>query len=262
MNTFPSILRASLLAAIALASAGASGRPGDQEAYLIEARILKVPSSPPWRLLTVNSDRITVISPEPAVQLGKAARVDFGGLTMSLDDDVITWNGDTDPPDESGIEVLAAPQLAVWNGQEAELRISSGALEYFERQEDGRFALRRTPEDQQPGLTLAATVHADKAAGAVTLDCRLRIVRCTKRLPLPGVSLDVGPPVIEQQETRTSVVLNPGDWCLLSGLASGAPPKVGASDGGDAHGLLVLVRVTRVPPSAGSPSSPVRTGSR
>ena len=210
--------RATLLVAVTLASVGASGSDGEQEAYLIEARILKVPSSPPWRQITVNAARVTTIaSPAPAFLLGKGRAIDFGGVTMSLDGDVITWNGDPGSSSGSAIEVLAAPQLAVLSGQNAELKISSGALEYFERQEDGRFALRRTSDAQQPGVTLAATVHADKAADAVTLDCHLRIVRCTKRLPLPGVSLDVGPPVIAQQETRTSVVLNLGEWCLLSG---------------------------------------------
>lgn len=248
MNSLQLTLRASLLAITTLGSAGTFGREGDQMAYRLEVRVLKVPSSPPWSLLTVESGRIAVVAArQPAVQLGKAARIAFGHLTMSLDGDVITWNGESEPPEASGIEVLSAPQLAVLDGKNAELRIDSGPLEYFEREEDGRFALRTTSDSEQPGLTLAATVHADGAAGAVKLDCSLRIVRCTRRLPLPGVALDVGPPVITQQETRTSVLLDPGDWCLLGGHSMESASARSGEQGGDGHGLMILVRVTPIP---------------
>ena len=118
--------------------------------------------------------------------------------------------------DTKGVNVLAAPKIITGAGNEAIIRVQSD-LQYFECQTNGSFALKTIPDEESPGVHLAATMNP-AADSKVDLDIDFRFNILVKRKSIPGVSLDVGLPLMKTREIKTKIGLCLNQWILFGGL--------------------------------------------
>jgi len=112
---------------------------------------------------------------------------------------------------ESPIHLIAAPQILVQNGNKAKVQIlSNQRLEYFEKREDGFFELR---ESQEPtGLLIEITAEKD-AQGKILLSPMTFSLRWVqKREAIPGLTLQVGKPILETTDYPTDILITPGKF--------------------------------------------------
>jgi hypothetical protein len=87
---------------------------------------------------------------------------------------------------------------------------SAKQIQYFERRPDGLFELKTS--DASHGIHFEATVDKGESSGTFLCDMKTYVSLVGKRLPIEGVTLDVGVPVVTKRESRTSVSLKPGKY--------------------------------------------------
>jgi hypothetical protein len=147
------------------------------------------------------------------------------GPTVNLSVRGLRWTADKnglDLPDENAlqeslVEIVARPSILLPLGESAEFRIGGDQpVQYFvETEDDGVFELRTeqkfvgyvfgctlTPSDETEGALVAKIVSAIDSVG-------------DQRRSVPGLSLDVGPPVSTEILRNTTVTMRPKDWFAL-----------------------------------------------
>jgi hypothetical protein len=156
--------------------------------------------------------------------------VAWGDSTLTSDGATLRWNGvelplqPAAPPPGTSVKVLATPRITTPVGGGG-AQVKAGVNEptqYFEREADGRFALRVTPVAAELNLTF--TLEKASAADALRVGWTYDLTQLGERKPLPGVSLQVGPPEIRKLSARSAAHAKIGEWCLIafresSGLA-------------------------------------------
>lgn len=161
------------------------------------------------------------------------ASLDSDGRVLSVNGQTLSLGGDTAPPDGGGLSVVAAPRLRTLLGQRCQLKSGIGEpLQYFEREPDGRFALK--PASVRPLLEVNMLPSKGSRADTVDTELKYRFVRLGKRTPLRGVSLDVGAPEVLESSGGTQAEVAVGEWHLL---------VLGHSD--LTSGLVLLIKLTR-----------------
>ncbi|MBU4199196.1 MAG: type II and III secretion system protein [Verrucomicrobia bacterium] len=140
-----------------------------------------------------------------------------------------------------GVKVLAAPMIAARVGQEAIIRVQS-QIQYFDPQTNGSFALKTLPEKESPGIRLAATINPTTAGNiAVNVDLQLNTLK--ERMPIQGVSMDVGLPLIQKRAIKTKIEFRLDQWVLV-----GRYLFQDVSSGKQEY-LAIFVQVTDDPPT-------------
>ena len=156
------------------------------------------------------------------------------GLTLRATADGWTWNDKPEPPAGAAIEKIAAPKICALPAQEFSVFIGSEIpIQYFEKTPQGLFALKELKE--WTGVKLKAAVEPSGEGEVLIRDLSVQVRTVGARVPLEGVKLDVGPPVVAASELTTTVKA-PRD--CYTGLIFG----------GESQGVILLrVKVSAAP---------------
>lgn len=165
----------------------------------------------------------------------------IGNLHLSIESNgQLLANGSPDFQSEEGFRVVSAPRVVLPEGEEATLR-SGSTSQYMVRQPDGDFRLEAVDPDNDAGMKLNMTVHSVDDVGQsrplVDLEYSASTTFMVGRDPIPGVGLDIGPPVFETRrvETRLRIPLN--RWVFLHTVTARE-----AGDGSTSR-LITLVKI-------------------
>jgi hypothetical protein len=166
-----------------------------------EATRLQIHPLPPDTVAEENAG-----STKGSLLLFTAAKLRLGGVSLVADATGWRWSGKDLPPQGSGIERIASPKIMVLVGQAFQLEIGSREpIEYFERRADGLFEFRKS--DEVTGLKLSCTVEKGKDECLILRDLTIKLASIENRVPIEGVSLDVGQPIVRTQESVFTVAI-------------------------------------------------------
>ena len=167
----------------------------------------------------------------------KVSTTDFewGDLRLHIEGDTLEWNGNPQPPDDPRIELTANPKIKTIEGKKSTLFIGQEGIGYFEPTGTGDPPLFVYKTIEQPvGLKLEVVVSEKSKQGSVYVDLNYSSSAVIRREKLPGISLNVGLPLISTQTIQTRVRPKLNNWMRLGGL-----------EGGQAA-LLTLLKVSEV----------------
>jgi hypothetical protein len=154
-----------------------------------------------------------------------------GGFQVIEDDDLVKMLTEKD------VDLLSAPSIIALAGQEATISIQT-ELQYFERDGEDTFVLKKLPEEKSPGVRLTAAMKpADNGNVGIDIDLWLNTMKDRKRIP--GLTLDVGSPIMQSQNIKTQIVVPPAQWAAIESL------QLQDGDSGKREHLMILVRVTQ-----------------
>lgn len=159
--------------------------------------------------------------------------IEVAGVKLRADESGWTWDGKPSPTDTKKVVLLSSPKVVVLFGTAFEIFVGSEQpIQYFERLPDGRFELKTL--SGKTGLRISGSVVPGQPGGLVLRDMTIQLLSVESRVPIEGVELDVGQPIIASRECKASIALSPGRDCgiLLRTEGYGA--------------LIVRVRVTQV----------------
>ena len=140
----------------------------------------------------------------------------------------------------NSIVLMAAPRIRVLNGEVAVIAVESvRKLEYFERRSDGLFELKGMYEPT--GLDIKAPLTLEKD-GRIRLNLEIVLRSVEKREPVPGVTLQVGRPILQMREHKAELLVRPGkEYGIL------------LHAGDEGQGVLIFrLRLEMAKPAAGS----------
>ena len=163
------------------------------------------------------------------------ADITAGGVRFRAREDGWTWNGKSEPPPGISVEKIASPRIVAAAGQPFELFIGSEVpIQFFEKRPDGLFELKDLKE--WTGLKIQATIDSGTGDTVMVKELTVAVRTVGKRMPLEGVSLDVGPPVVAARE-------------LVTTLACELDRNYGVLFESEGRGMLLLkIRVSQPPP--------------
>lgn len=161
-------------------------------------------------------------------------RIQLGDVTLSLGKEPL-WNGQSMPPEGSGIQILSMPRLEVRPGAKAVVRSSSSPVQYLEAASADCYVLKTLPVEDGPGvrLEIQPSLRGARISSAVTATVRY----VSRRQPIPGVDLDVGPPILSTRELRATVAAEPGTWLAVVA-------RLGSATQEEAAYVLIVFRLT------------------
>lgn len=185
------------------------------------------------------------------VQLGDPEDRDFvlrvGERTIEIVGGDILWDGSpTGPVVSDEMHLVSSPRVITREGEDVVLRSGwSGRIQYFEPGDHDCYRLKTLAPDEGPGLRLDVQVgnRRDLEDGRVAIDLPfgIRVTVLGPRQPIPGVSMDVGPPTLHSTETESTLRLVLGEWDVL--MVTTAPVR--GQQRSDS--LIVFVRVDEMP---------------
>ena len=136
------------------------------------------------------------------------ADLNVAGVKLHVDEEGWTWNGRPRPPANDKIEAIASPRVILLPGERFTIGLGSQQpIQYFEPRPDGLFELKTMEE--QPGMAIEGWVETHGPDRVLVRDFALALRSIEKRLPIEGVNLDVGAPLVNAREWRTSIMLQP-----------------------------------------------------
>lgn len=198
--------------------------------YIIDARILTLPAEGELQVWGDQGKLLSGVGDDTIV-FGGIDEIRVGDIVLSVGED-----GNLLLPDGSGVEMLAAPRISTMPDQAAEVTVGS-TVQFFSKDDDGRWSLNHTAAGESPGLYLTCTPHHAED-DSVMLDFALRLTVMQDREEIPGLRLDVGRPIVQTSETASTLLLAPDRWALIRGLMF-------EENGGDGNILLLLLKVRR-----------------
>ena len=137
------------------------------------------------------------------------ADLNVAGVKLKADGADWLWNGEKNPPPEGGVQNISQPTVTAVAGRPFAIDVSSDTpIEYFERRADGLFELKRLEENA--GFSIATTPEPGESNRIVLKDFKIALRSIARRVPIAGVSLDVGRPVVETWEQRTTLAVKSG----------------------------------------------------
>jgi hypothetical protein len=109
-------------------------------------------------------------------------------------------------------QVIAEPVLSTVEGRPAHLRLQGGEVEYFHREEDGRFRLERIKDESgvEVQLRVAEARHENETLNVTVDPFEIRITTLDRREGVQGVGLAVGKPVFRTFEWDATLTCWPG----------------------------------------------------
>lgn len=142
------------------------------------------------------------------------AEFKIGETILRANENGLSWNGENEPPDNSEITLLSSPRLLAKLGEDAEIHVSAGEqVEYFEKLPDGRFKHQKLPIFEHVYFTVKPIQCSPEF---IILDVTFSIELMGKRVPIAGVALDVGQPVINKRSVSSRICIRPKEWAIMS----------------------------------------------
>lgn len=126
----------------------------------------------------------------------------------------IAWDGNqkAELPEDRISLIAPAPISVSASGQKAAIEINSDQkIQYFEKRDDGLFELKEL--DATTGLKIEMFVKAEKSGKIRLSDIVFQLRLVVERVAIPGVSLQVGRPVLKTKEYRVDLRLSPNEDC-------------------------------------------------
>jgi hypothetical protein len=137
------------------------------------------------------------------------AELDVAGVKLRADGAGWLWNEEKIPPPGRGVQAIGQPTVTAAMSQPFTIEVNSDApIEFFEKRGDGLFELKRL--DEKTGFSISATAEPGESNRIVLKDFKIALRSIARRVPVEGVSLDVGRPVVETWEQRTTLAVKPG----------------------------------------------------
>jgi hypothetical protein len=137
------------------------------------------------------------------------AELTMGKVKFLANGKAWTFDGKKQPPQNSGVEVLAAPAILANLEQEWMMSIGSRLpIEYFEKQSDGLYEHKISQVDT--GLRISGKAEAGPSDRIILRDFEIALNSISDRMPLEDVSLNVGKPVLNNERFQLAVSLKPG----------------------------------------------------
>lgn len=200
-----------LLLLPSLLTAGSSPR-----VYRIEARVFSAtaPADGVVRLVLESGKPLNLpfTSPgtSPPVEAIRELAIGNDKIVVDAHGELAIEGGGT-----AGIELLSAPQVVTEEGFEAAIQ-SGSTVQFLAPVPDGHFKVQ-TLDTEGPGVFLKLTPKPRD--GKVEISVALTIVTLAGREKVPGLELEVGRPVLNRMEMSSQMVIAPGRWFLVSGMA-------------------------------------------
>lgn len=115
------------------------------------------------------------------------------------------------------VELIASSRVATESGKKAN-SVTGKYLQYLEKIGENSYAVRTDKEMTGVSLEATPTIRED---GKIDLDYKFTARQLVSRLKVEGAkSLSVGYPMCNTRETKTNVVLNPGEVLIVGGIVS------------------------------------------
>lgn len=155
---------------------------------------------------------VPVLEPDQRVgsMFGSEIELFVHGEAWKLDRNGLTRKGGNEYS-QSRIQAVSSPAIILPLGERAEIRMGQDEAQYFERDEDGAYALRTV--DEFVGYTFDCTLtRSTVMEGALSMQISCTLRETSDREPVPGLSLDVGKPTIRETKFETTIQLKPNDW--------------------------------------------------
>jgi len=181
----------------------------------------------------------TAVAESHGIVLQSPATVGFDQVTLSLEGSRVTWSGASTPPGQ--FTLIAAPATVPLTAGQPVTMTSSVASQYLERVADNSLHVREIPAESPDAPHFRVTFTASPMAEAtadLSLACDLDIATVCARENIPGVTLEVGKPVIARFKDNLKIPAHAGQWAAL---------LLKAPNGSD-YSMLLLLKV--VPTSA------------
>lgn len=143
------------------------------------------------------------------------ATVEFDEEKLSLDGPRFAWSGGRNPP--ARFTLIASPTIAITRGKPVTLA-SAAPVQYLEKLANGTLQMREIAADspEAPHCRLTLTLGpASDASKELHLAYELDIATVSAREKLPGVTLDVGKPVLAQIKEKLEPRIRPEEWSAL-----------------------------------------------
>lgn len=169
-----------------------------------------------------------------AVVVRSPASIGFDKETLSLDGADVSWSGGRNPPER--FSLIKIPSIIAGIGKPVEV-LSTAPVQYIEKQADGTLRVRDISQDSAdaPHCRIRFTVvPQDQASEDLHVSCDLDIATVSARASVPGVSLDVGRPLLARFQEQVELAGRAGEW---DGLLLQAP-------NGSDYSLLLLLKTT------------------
>jgi hypothetical protein len=225
-------IAAALLFWMLATGAGAAESEG---VYTVDVKLLAIPAG--------NVSDVAVMGDDAerngdanTVTVGNVVKMRVDDLTIKVDGERgLLWNGEPQPPEDAAVEWLAEPRLKLEAGRKAGV-VKRSRLQYFEKQQDGAFELLETDSESAPGVEILCTVEPAEG-DLVRLDFDVKLTVLERRKKIDGVGLDVGAPVMRAMQFASSMMIENGQWAVVSSHMLKDPD----TEKGDV--LLALLRV-------------------
>ena len=143
------------------------------------------------------------------------AELTIGNVKFVANEKAWTWDGKDRPPSDSGIKLLAEPQILGNLGNKFSISLqSTQPIEYFEKRKDGLFEHHRIPE-ANTGLAISTRVEKGPSNRIILRDFTISLDSVSQRKPIKGVALNVGKPVFDRERLKTSASFKPGRYYAI-----------------------------------------------
>lgn len=150
-----------------------------------------------------------------AVVVRSPATIEFDQETLSLDGADILWSGGRNPPER--FTLIKIPEIIAGPGKPVEI-LSTAPIQYIEKEADGTLQVRNIGKDSAdaPHCRIRFTVMSpDETSEDLRVSCNLDLATVSGRTNVPGVSLDVGRPLLARFEDRVELAVRSGEWAAL-----------------------------------------------
>lgn len=142
-----------------------------------------------------------------------SARFQVGGDRLVINENGWLWNDKkfNDPgtqwtiPSSAASHALVVPRISVLDGEIANITMQSDQeIEYFEQSSPDTFKLRKLKEPTGLRIVLRPEREREDRIRLSELTLSIRVVE--KREPIPGVTLQVGRPILQTREYRAAPI--------------------------------------------------------
>lgn len=205
-----------------------TGKSANGPSYLLETGIYIFKSS------ELQSVKLPAAKKDGAVVIRSPATIKFAQATLSLNGSDISWSDGRNPP--PGFTLIRIPEITTARGKPVEI-LSTAPIQYLEKAADGTLQVRTIGKDSSnaPHCRIRFTIGSrDEANGDLRVSCDLDLATVSGRAKVPGVSLDVGRPILTRFADRAELAVRPGEWTALLLRAPN----------GNVYSLLLLLKTT------------------
>ena len=170
--------------------------------------------------ITITGMTEVVSDPKAGYMLTQSGKIELDDKALEMTPEMWRWNG-ADIPFEIGTKIqpddklllLLTPCLTTQSGEDANIVIGCGPVEYFVPKGGGLYELKISSLETELTCKVNPTRQAD---GKVLFYAKLGHNAVLKREPLEGAYLDVGKPIFDTWEQSFKVTIEQDkDYCVL-----------------------------------------------